>query len=88
MVSSLREPASALAALRPFSPSIALIRSRSTADPGLKLPWSWSALAGVSHAASNSFPLLMLAGASESFQTNQGAFQEMDQVSFLKGETK
>ena len=47
-----------------------------------------AALAGVSHAASNSFPLLMLAGASESFQANQGAFQEMDQVSFLKGETK
>jgi hypothetical protein len=30
----------------------------------------------------------MLAGAAESFQTNQGAFQEMDQVAFLKRETK
>lgn len=47
-----------------------------------------TALAGVSHAASNGFPLVMLAGASESFQQNMGAFQELDQVGLLKGESK
>jgi thiamine pyrophosphate-dependent acetolactate synthase large subunit-like protein len=30
----------------------------------------------------------MLAGASESFQQNMGAFQELDQVGLLKGESK
>ncbi|KAL7416993.1 thiamine diphosphate-binding protein [Mrakia frigida] len=63
-----------------------------TGRPGVLLvvggPGVVHALAGVAHAAANSFPLLMLAGASETFQQNQGAFQELDQVGLLKGETK
>ena len=63
-------------------------RSFRKADHLSTLFCRYTALAGVAHAAANSFPLLMLAGASESFQQNQGAFQELDQVGLLKGETK
>ena len=45
------------------------------------------ALAGVHHSHTNAWPLVLLAGSSESFQSNvgMGAFQEMDQISVVKG---
>jgi thiamine pyrophosphate-dependent acetolactate synthase large subunit-like protein len=46
------------------------------------------AMAGVFHAQTNAWPLLVLAGSSESFQQDMGAFQELDQVSFLKPHVK
>jgi hypothetical protein len=45
------------------------------------------ALSGIHHSHMNAWPLVLLAGSSESFQSNvgMGAFQEMDQVSVVKG---
>ncbi|KAL2312993.1 putative 2-hydroxyacyl-CoA lyase [Schizosaccharomyces pombe] len=46
------------------------------------------AMAGVFNSKTNRWPLLLLAGSSETFQQNCGAFQELDQVSYLSPHTK
>lgn len=45
-------------------------------------------MAGTFHASTNAWPLLLLAGSSESFQQDMGAFQELDQVELLKPHLK
>lgn len=47
-----------------------------------------TAMAGIFHAQTNAWPLLVLAGSSESFQQGMGAFQELDQVSYVKPHAK
>ena len=42
----------------------------------------------IPHAAANSWPLLVLAGASETHNGGKGAFQEMDAISFVTPHTK
>lgn len=63
-----------------------------TGKPGVCLvvggPGVLHALAGVGNASANHLPLLLLAGSSESHQIEKGAFQELDQVAFLKPHTK
>ncbi|CED84115.1 2-hydroxyacyl-lyase [Phaffia rhodozyma] len=63
-----------------------------TGRPGVLLvvggPGVIHAMPGIHHALSNSFPLVVLAGASESFQQSMGAFQELDQVAFLRKDVK
>ncbi|KAJ9108836.1 hypothetical protein QFC21_000156 [Naganishia friedmannii] len=63
-----------------------------TGRPGVLLvvggPGVVHAMAGVFHAQTNAWPLLVLAGSSESFQQGMGAFQELDQVAFLKPHVK
>ena len=45
-------------------------------------------MAGTHHAEANTWPMLLLAGSSESYQQGMGAFQEMDQVGLLKPHVK
>jgi len=45
-------------------------------------------MAGLHHASANAWPMLLLAGSSESFQQDMGAFQELDQVGLLKPHVK
>lgn len=63
-----------------------------TGRPGVCLvvggPGVVHALAGVANAQVNHWPMLLLAGASETFQTGQGAFQELDQVHAVQSYTK
>ena len=46
------------------------------------------AMAGIFHAQTNAWPLLVLAGSSESFQQGMGAFQELDQVAYVRPHAK
>ncbi|KAK9365120.1 thiamine pyrophosphate enzyme, N-terminal TPP binding domain-containing protein [Lipomyces kononenkoae] len=63
-----------------------------TGRPGVCLvvggPGVLHAIAGIGNSTSNCFPLLVLAGSSESSQVHKGAFQEIDQVSILTPFTK
>ncbi|KAK9477395.1 thiamine diphosphate-binding protein [Lipomyces japonicus] len=63
-----------------------------TGKPGVCLvvggPGILHAIAGIGNATHNCFPLLLLAGSSESFQVHKGAFQEIDQISTLTPFTK
>lgn len=63
-----------------------------TGLPGVCLvvggPGVLHAIPGVGNASVNCLPLLLLAGSSETHQTNKGAFQELDQVSYLAPHTK
>lgn len=63
-----------------------------TGRPGVALvvggPGVIHALAGVENAKANCFPLLLLAGSSETHQRGMGAFQELNQVSALASYTK
>ncbi|KAK9240507.1 thiamine pyrophosphate enzyme, N-terminal TPP binding domain-containing protein [Lipomyces kononenkoae] len=63
-----------------------------TGRPGVCLvvggPGVLHAIAGIGNSTSNCFPLLVLAGSSESHQVHKGAFQEIDQVSMLTPFTK
>lgn len=63
-----------------------------TGLPGVCLvvggPGVLHAIPGVGNATSNCFPLLLLAGSSETHLTSKGAFQELDQVSYLAPHTK
>jgi 2-hydroxyacyl-CoA lyase 1 len=45
-------------------------------------------MAGVHHAESNGWPFMLLAGSSETYQRDMGAFQELDQVGLLKPHVK
>ncbi|CAK1356919.1 unnamed protein product [Cercospora beticola] len=46
------------------------------------------AMAGIPHAAANSWPLLVLAGSSETHNAGRGAFQEVDAISMLTPHAK
>ncbi|KAK9466897.1 thiamine pyrophosphate enzyme, N-terminal TPP binding domain-containing protein [Lipomyces arxii] len=63
-----------------------------TGKPGVCLvvggPGVLHAIAGIGNATHNCFPLLLLAGSSESHQVYKGAFQEIDQVATLAPMTK
>lgn len=45
-------------------------------------------MAGTNNAEINTWPMLLLAGSSESFQRDMGAFQELDQVALMKPHVK
>lgn len=63
-----------------------------TGLPGVCLvvggPGVLHAIPGIGNASANHLPLLLIAGSSETHQTNKGAFQELDQVSYLAPHTK
>ncbi|KAK7205876.1 2-hydroxyacyl-CoA lyase-like protein 1 [Myxozyma melibiosi] len=63
-----------------------------TGKPGVCLvvggPGVLHAIAGIGNSTHNCFPMLLLAGSSESHQVYKGAFQEIDQVSTLAPMTK
>ncbi|KAH0536003.1 hypothetical protein FGG08_007102 [Glutinoglossum americanum] len=63
-----------------------------TGRPGVCLvvggPGVLHAIAGVGNSFANAFPLLLLAGSSESHLTSRGAFQELDAISLLTPHTK
>lgn len=63
-----------------------------TGLPGVCLvvggPGVLHAIPGVGNASVNHLPLLLLAGSSETHQIEKGAFQELDQVSYLAPHTK
>ncbi|ANB11953.1 putative indolepyruvate decarboxylase family protein [Sugiyamaella lignohabitans] len=63
-----------------------------TGKPGVSLvvggPGVVHAMAGIENANSNHFPLLLLAGSSETHQRGKGAFQELNQVALLYPHTK
>ncbi|MCJ1306792.1 hypothetical protein MMC25_000435 [Agyrium rufum] len=63
-----------------------------TGRPGVCLvvggPGVLHAMAGIGNATANAFPLLLLAGSSESHLTSKGAFQELDAISLLSPHTK
>lgn len=63
-----------------------------TGKPGVCLvvggPGVVHALSGVENAQANCFPLLLLAGSSETHQRSKGAFQELNQVSAVQHYTK
>lgn len=63
-----------------------------TGKPGVCLvvggPGVIHALSGVDNAAVNRFPLLLLAGSSETHQRGKGGFQQLDQVALLRPLTK
>lgn len=46
------------------------------------------AMAGIGNSSANAFPLLLLAGSSETHLVTKGAFQEMDAISLLTPHTK
>ncbi|KAI5358244.1 Putative TPP-binding domain containing protein HACL1 [Septoria linicola] len=46
------------------------------------------AMAGIPHATANSWPLLVLAGSSETHNAGRGAFQEVDAIAMLTPHTK
>lgn len=63
-----------------------------TGKPGVCLvvagPGVLHAMAGVGNASANSFPLLLLAGSSETHLVTKGNFQEMDAISLLSPHVK
>lgn len=63
-----------------------------TGKPGVALvvggPGVIHALSGVENANANCFPLMLLAGSSETHQRAKGAFQELNQVAVMKGFSK
>ncbi|RDW84461.1 hypothetical protein BP6252_02051 [Coleophoma cylindrospora] len=63
-----------------------------TGRPGVCLvvggPGVLHAMAGIGNASANAFPLLILAGSSETHLVTKGAFQEMDAISLLSPHTK
>ncbi|KAI9831491.1 MAG: hypothetical protein M1826_003381 [Phylliscum demangeonii] len=63
-----------------------------TGRPGVCLvvggPGVLHAVAGIGNASVNAFPLLLLAGSSETHLVGKGAFQELDAVSLLAAHTK
>lgn len=63
-----------------------------TGRPGVCLvvggPGVLHAMAGIGNSSANAFPLLILAGSSESHLTTKGAFQELDAISLLMPHTK
>lgn len=63
-----------------------------TGKPGVCLvvggPGVLHAMAGVGNASANAFPLLLLAGSSETHLVTKGAFQEMDAISLLTPHVK
>jgi 2-hydroxyacyl-CoA lyase 1 len=63
-----------------------------TGRPGVCLvvggPGVLHAIAGVGNASANGWPLLLLAGSSESHLVGKGAFQELDAVSLLRPHVK
>jgi 2-hydroxyacyl-CoA lyase 1 len=63
-----------------------------TGRPGVCLvvggPGVLHAMAGIGNASANAFPLLLLAGSSETHLVTKGAFQEMDAISLLTSHTK
>ncbi|KAF4635426.1 hypothetical protein G7Y89_g2672 [Cudoniella acicularis] len=63
-----------------------------TGKPGVCLvvggPGVLHAMAGIGNSSGNAFPLLLLAGSSETHLVTKGAFQEMDAVSLLTPHTK
>ena len=63
-----------------------------TGKPGVCLvvggPGVLHAMAGVGNASANAFPLLLIAGSSETHLITKGAFQELDAISLLAPHTK
>ena len=63
-----------------------------TGRPGVCLvvggPGVLHAMAGIGNSSANAFPLLLLAGSSETHLVTKGAFQEMDAISLLTPHTK
>ncbi|KAL8819694.1 MAG: hypothetical protein Q9191_007679 [Dirinaria sp. TL-2023a] len=63
-----------------------------TGKPGVCLvvggPGVLHAMAGIGNSSINAFPLLLLAGSSETHLVHRGAFQELDAVSLLAPHTK
>jgi 2-hydroxyacyl-CoA lyase 1 len=63
-----------------------------TGKPGVCLvvggPGVLHAWAGIGNASANAFPLLLLAGSSETHMVTKGAFQELDGISLLSSHTK
>lgn len=63
-----------------------------TGRPGVCLvvggPGVLHAMAGIGNASANAFPLLLLAGSSETHLVTKGAFQEMDAISLLTPHVK
>jgi len=63
-----------------------------TGRPGVCLvvggPGVLHAMAGIGNSSANAWPLLLLAGSSESHLVTKGAFQELDAISFLTPHTK
>lgn len=63
-----------------------------TGRPGVCLvvggPGVLHAMAGIGNSSANAFPLLLIAGSSESHLVSKGAFQEMDAISLLTPHTK
>lgn len=63
-----------------------------TGRPGVCLvvggPGVLHAMAGVGNSSANAFPMLLIAGSSETHTVSKGAFQEMDAISLLTPHTK
>ncbi|RDW60118.1 hypothetical protein BP5796_11724 [Coleophoma crateriformis] len=63
-----------------------------TGRPGVCLvvggPGVLHAMAGIGNSSANAFPLLILAGSSETHLVTKGAFQELDAISLLSPHTK
>ncbi|MCJ1287958.1 hypothetical protein MMC26_007311 [Xylographa opegraphella] len=63
-----------------------------TGKPGVCLvvggPGVLHAMAGIGNSHANAFPLLLLAGSSETHLVSRGAFQELDAISLLSSHTK
>jgi 2-hydroxyacyl-CoA lyase 1 len=63
-----------------------------TGRPGVCLvvggPGVLHAMAGIGNSSANAFPLLLLAGSSETHMVTKGAFQELDAISLLSPHTK
>lgn len=63
-----------------------------TGRPGVCLvvggPGVLHAMAGIGNSDANAFPLLLLAGSSETHMVTKGAFQELDAISLLAPHTK
>ncbi|KAL3418630.1 benzaldehyde lyase [Phlyctema vagabunda] len=63
-----------------------------TGRPGVCLvvggPGVLHAMAGIGNSSANAFPMLILAGSSETHLVTKGAFQEMDAISLLSPHTK
>jgi 2-hydroxyacyl-CoA lyase 1 len=63
-----------------------------TGRPGVCLvvggPGVLHAMAGIGNSSANAFPLLLLAGSSESQLVTKGAFQELDAISLLTPHVK
>jgi 2-hydroxyacyl-CoA lyase 1 len=63
-----------------------------TGRPGVCLvvggPGVLHAMAGIGNSSANAFPMLLIAGSSETHLVSKGAFQEMDAISLLTPHTK